>query len=117
MSREAHEPHINDVRAPARCARPSWLGASRRDGLTGARVRQLTAFTLAVGLVVGLFIFRRHRKAEIAALPAATGWVPEVDPSQTTRVMKVCGFCGKVNVPLRTTCEACGKPLRRFGFR
>lgn len=77
----------------------------------------LVVFAIVVGLVVGLFIFRRHRKAEIAALPAATGWVPEVDPSQTTRVMKVCGLCGKVNVPLRTTCEACGKPLRRFGFR
>ncbi|HZY71055.1 MAG TPA: PKD domain-containing protein [Thermoplasmata archaeon] len=75
----------------------------------------LVLFAIVVGLLVGVIIYRRHRRAEIAALPAMPGWVPTVDPNQTMSGMKVCGFCGKANVPLRTTCEACGKPLRRFG--
>jgi hypothetical protein len=82
------------------------------DWLTGWAVLALGA---AVALVLALFVFARRRRAEAAELEAApsSAYVPPTDPKRTIRGRKVCENCGAANLPVRTTCSHCGKPLPR----
>jgi PKD repeat protein len=82
------------------------------DWLTGWVVLAIAA---AIAAVLALFVFVRRRRAESAALAAApsSAYVPPTDPKRTIRGKKICGNCGASNLPVRTTCAHCGKPLPR----
>ena len=72
------------------------------------------AIALIIGAVVALFVLTRRRSAETAAAGvASSAYVPPTDPKTTIQGAKVCSFCGATNLPLRTTCSHCGKPLPR----
>jgi hypothetical protein len=72
----------------------------------------LVALVIAGIVIVALFVLERRRSSEIAQLEAASGaYVPPTDPKKTIRGSKICEFCGASNLPLRTTCSHCGKPL------
>jgi chitodextrinase len=72
------------------------------------------AIALAVGAVIALVVLSRRRQAEATELESASSaYVPPTDPKRTIRGTKVCSFCGASNLPIRTTCSNCGKPLPR----
>lgn len=72
------------------------------------------AIALIVGAIISLVVLVRRRKDEAAAAGAASSaYVPPTDPKTTIQGAKVCSFCGATNLPLRTTCSHCGKPLPR----
>jgi hypothetical protein len=66
-----------------------------------------------VAVVVGFVVLTRRRAAEASALAAGTAWVPPTDPKRTIRGRKICPSCGANNLPIRSTCSHCGKPLPR----
>ncbi len=79
--------------------------------LSGAIVLLLA---MLVGLVLAVIVFARRRSDESKTLAtASSAYVPPTDPKRTIRGSKVCEFCGAPNLPLRTTCSHCGKPLPR----
>ncbi|MCI4320477.1 MAG: PKD domain-containing protein [Thermoplasmata archaeon] len=68
----------------------------------------------AFGLLVAFIVLVRSRRAESAELErTASPYVPPTDPRRTIRGSKTCEFCGESNLPIRTTCRHCGKPLPR----
>jgi chitodextrinase len=72
------------------------------------------AIALVVGLVIAVVVLSRRRAAEANEMAAASSaYVPPTDPKRTIRGAKICSFCGASNLPIRTTCSSCGKPLPR----
>jgi len=71
------------------------------------------AIAVVIGAVLALFVLGRRRSREATELEGATPWVPPTDPKRTIRGRKVCPACGATNLPIRTTCSHCGKPLPR----
>ncbi|MCI4360352.1 MAG: PKD domain-containing protein, partial [Thermoplasmata archaeon] len=67
---------------------------------------------LLVALVIVALVVRRRAKTR-AELERAQGRVPPTDPNQVTKGAKVCRNCGSSNLPGRSTCVNCGRPLRR----
>lgn len=65
MTSEAHEPHMNHVRG-ARRRTPAWLGHARSRGLTAARLRQVAALGVAIGMLVAI--------TDTGALAGVTGF-------------------------------------------
>jgi PKD domain len=69
---------------------------------------------LAIVAVIAIVLIARHRRKEALQLErTAPPYVPPTDPKQTIFGSKICAFCGSSNLPIRTTCRACGKPLPR----
>jgi chitodextrinase len=69
---------------------------------------------LLVGIVIAIVVLARRRSSEAAELEKASGaYVPPTDPKRTIKGAKICAFCGASNLPIRTTCSHCGKPLSR----
>jgi hypothetical protein len=69
---------------------------------------------LVIGAVIAIIVLSRRRRAESAEMEtASSAYVPPTDPKKTIRGSKVCDFCGASNLPIRTTCSNCGKPLPR----
>jgi PKD domain len=101
------------------------LGASNRTGLdpidvavppaalAGIADLLILGLALVAAIIVGVVVLTRRRAAESAELEASATWVPPTDPKRTIKGRKVCPSCGATNVPLRTTCSHCGKPLPR----
>jgi hypothetical protein len=77
----------------------------------------LLAIALLLGLLVALVAFSRLRRTQSEQLQAVAPWVPQTDPSRTVKGVKVCPSCGTANLPIRTTCEACGANLPRWARR
>jgi chitodextrinase len=73
----------------------------------------LLAIAVVIGAVIAVFVLSRRRSLEAAELSVATPWVPPTDPDRTIRGRKICPSCGATNLPIRTTCSNCGKPLPR----
>lgn len=74
-------------------------------------------YLLALGIVlvvfVGLLYLRQRRHALDEELQGHVGRIPPTDPHEVTRGAKICRNCGTSNLPVRETCVACGRPLRR----
>jgi hypothetical protein len=67
-----------------------------------------------IGLLIGIVLLFRYRRAEAADLErSASPYVPPTDPRRTVRGSKICQYCGESNLPIRSTCRHCGKPLAR----
>jgi PKD domain-containing protein len=67
-----------------------------------------------IGLLIGMVLLFRYRRAEAAELErTASPYVPPTDPRRTVRGSKICQYCGESNLPIRSTCRHCGKPLAR----
>jgi PKD domain len=73
----------------------------------------ILGIAIVVAIIVGLVVLSRRRAAESAELEASSAYVPPTDPKKTIRGRKVCPSCGSTNLPIRTTCSHCGKPLPR----
>lgn len=70
--------------------------------------------SIAVALaLVALLVSRRRRAAAVQLQKTASPYIPPTDPSETIFGSKTCEFCGSANLPIRTTCRSCGKPLPR----
>jgi hypothetical protein len=77
----------------------------------------ILAIALLAGLLIGLVAYSRLRRSESEQLSSQAPWVPRTDPSRTVRGVKVCRACGTANLPIRSTCEACGADLPRWAKR
>ncbi|MGI0070483.1 MAG: PKD domain-containing protein, partial [Thermoplasmata archaeon] len=72
------------------------------------------AVALLIGAIIAIVVLARRRKSEAKeAQSASSAYVPPTDPKKTIRGAKLCEFCGASNLPIRTTCSSCGKPLPR----
>lgn len=78
---------------------------------------EILAIALLAGLLLGLVAYARLRRGESEELRGKAPWVPTTDPNRTVRGVKVCRGCGTANLPIRTTCEACGADLPRWAQR
>ncbi|HEV2448982.1 MAG TPA: PKD domain-containing protein [Thermoplasmata archaeon] len=78
---------------------------------------EILAIGLVAGLLIGLVAYARLRRGESEELRGKAPWVPTTDPNRTVRGVKVCRSCGTANLPIRTTCEACGHDLPRWAQR
>jgi PKD domain len=81
--------------------------------LAGIADYVILGLAVAVAIVVGVIVLSRRRAAEAAELEAGATWVPPTDPKRTIKGRKVCPSCGATNLPIRSTCSHCGKPLHR----
>ncbi|MGC2360574.1 MAG: PKD domain-containing protein [Thermoplasmata archaeon] len=96
-------PSIAVAAAPTTPAALSWL--------TGGVA---LAIALLVGVIIAVVVLSRRRAAEASEMAtASSAYVPPTDPKRTIRGAKICTFCGASNLPIRTTCSSCGKPLPR----
>jgi hypothetical protein len=86
---------------PPRPSPFSWFTAWDALAIAG-----VVAVIVAIALIA-----RRRREAARDLVAKAPPYVPPTDPTQTIYGAKICAFCGGSNLPLRTTCRACGKPL------
>jgi PKD domain len=69
---------------------------------------------VAVVAILAVVLVGRRRRAEALELQkSAPPYVPPTDPKRTIFGSKLCAFCGVTNLPVRTTCRHCGKPLPR----
>jgi PKD domain len=73
----------------------------------------ILGIALLVAIVVGVIVLSRRRAAEASELEASAYYVPPTDPKKSIQGRKVCPSCGASNLPVRTTCSNCGKPLPR----
>lgn len=64
-----------------------------------------------VVLLVVLLLVRTRRAQALELAKTASPYIPPTDPKGTIFGSKVCEFCGTTNLPIRTTCRQCGKPL------
>jgi hypothetical protein len=67
---------------------------------------------IVIAAIVAVLYFRQRRRAA-DRMRASVPWAPPTAPNATVRGSKTCPSCGSSNVPLRTTCEACGADLPR----
>jgi hypothetical protein len=81
--------------------------------LTGDSSWIILGIGIAIAAVVGFLVLGRRRAAEASELAAGSAYVPPTDPKKTIQGRKVCAACGATNLPIRTTCGRCGKPLPR----
>jgi hypothetical protein len=81
--------------------------------LAGFATWLILAIGIAVAAVVGLLVLSRRRAVEAGELAAGSPYVPPTDPKRTIQGRKVCPSCGATNLPIRSTCSRCGKPLPR----
>ncbi|MCI4338100.1 MAG: PKD domain-containing protein, partial [Thermoplasmata archaeon] len=77
----------------------------------------ILAIAALLGFILALVAFDRLRRTQSEQLRAQAPWVPSTDPNRTVRGVKVCRACGTANLPIRTTCEACGGDLPRWAQR
>lgn len=73
----------------------------------------ILGIALVIAIVVGVIVLSRRRAAEAIELEASAYYVPPTDPKKSIQGRKVCPSCGASNLPVRTTCSNCGKPLPR----
>jgi hypothetical protein len=73
----------------------------------------ILGIALVIAVVVGVIVLTRRRAAEAIELEATAYYVPPTDPKKSIQGRKVCTACGATNLPVRTTCANCGKPLPR----
>ncbi|MCI4363688.1 MAG: PKD domain-containing protein [Thermoplasmata archaeon] len=78
---------------------------------------ELLAIALLLGLLVALLAFARLRRTQSEELQSVAPWVPQTDPNRTVKGVKICRSCGTANLPIRSTCEACGADLPRWARR
>jgi len=64
----------------------------------------------ALAAAVGTY---RRRDALTERASAIARWLPPTGPAATVHGTKTCPRCGVANLPLRSTCQACGAPLPR----
>jgi PKD domain len=76
----------------------------------------LIGLGIIAGLLVAIVASWVYRRRESAAYRGLEGRFPVVDPAKTVSGAKVCPRCGTTNLPIRTTCAACGATLRRSLF-
>jgi len=81
--------------------------------LTGYSTWIILGIGIAIAAVVGLLVLSRRRAAEASELESTAFYVPPTDPKRSIQGRKVCPSCGATNLPVRTTCANCGKPLPR----
>ncbi|MCI4334762.1 MAG: PKD domain-containing protein [Thermoplasmata archaeon] len=77
----------------------------------------ILAIAALLGFILALVAFDRLRRTQSEELRAQAPWVPSTDPNRTVRGVKVCRACGTANLPIRSTCEACGGDLPRWAQR
>ena len=70
------------------------------------------ALAIAAVLAIALLAYRR-RSAAAQLEKYSSPYVPPTDPKKTIWGTKLCAFCGASNLPIRSTCRSCGKPLPR----
>ncbi len=99
------------------------LGSSQTIALAPVTVSAPTAaplvsagLVLVIGLAaalaaaaVGYLLYRREAER---AYSRVAGRVPRAGPARLATGMRVCRACGRANLAMRTSCEACGAPLR-----
>lgn len=83
----------------------AWLSSSVLIGLG-----------IIAGVLVAIVASWVYRRRESAAFRGLAGRFPVVNPAKTVSGAKVCPRCGTTNLPIRTTCAACGATLRRSLF-
>ena len=71
----------------------------------------ILAIALVIGALIALVVLARRRSAEASAGAGTAAYVPPTDPRKVLVGAKLCSYCGASNLPLRTTCATCGKPL------
>ena len=81
--------------------------------LSGFSVWLILGIGIAVAAILGALVLARRRSDEAKELAASSAYVPPTNPSRTIKGRKVCPSCGASNLPIRTTCQSCGKPLPR----
>lgn len=96
----------------------SNLSAARAVTVVAPPAAPLSPFVILIlllGVLVGVIVaVAHHRRASQVSnddLSTFSGRVPPADPSRLVLQPKICRFCGSPNVPIRTTCETCGRPL------
>lgn len=73
----------------------------------------LIGLGIVAGILVAIVASWVYRRRESVAYRGLEGRFPVVDPAKTVSGAKVCPRCGTTNLPIRTTCAACGASLRR----
>jgi hypothetical protein len=69
---------------------------------------------IAIAVILVLMVLVMRRRTEAAEIErAAPPYIPPTNPKETIFGAKKCAFCGTTNLPVRTTCRNCGKPLAR----
>jgi hypothetical protein len=81
--------------------------------LTGFAAWLILGIGIIVAAIVGYAVLSRRRAADASELAASAAYVPPTDPKRTIQGRKVCPSCGATNLPIRSTCARCGKPLPR----
>ncbi|MCI4345286.1 MAG: PKD domain-containing protein [Thermoplasmata archaeon] len=77
----------------------------------------LLAVAFLIGLLLALVAFSRLKRTQSEELQSKAPWVPQTDPSRTVKGVKICRSCGTANLPIRSTCQACGADLPRWAQR